>query len=117
MNRRWRVLILTALLVTMLVPAGALAQEEEITIHFWNWWGVQREPLMDEIIADFNEEYPDVKIENMVQAWDRRSEQVLTAMAANPLAVPGTRFCHLGEVGEPDPVARREPSAPGGVTP
>lgn len=32
---------------------------------------------------------------------------VVIGMAVNPLAVPGTRYCHLGEVGEPEPPTTR----------
>lgn len=83
MNRKpkWSVLLMLALLISMLVPSGAVAQDEEIVIEFWNWWGVQREPLMNEIIADFNQDHPNVTIKNLVQGWDRRAEMVLTAMA------------------------------------
>lgn len=32
---------------------------------------------------------------------------IVIGMAVNPLAVPGTRYCHLGEIGEPDPPATK----------
>ncbi len=82
-SRKWSMLLAVVLLAAMLIPPGALAQEEEkITLEFWNWWGVQREPLMNEIIAAFNEDFPNVEVKNMVQGWDRREEMVLTAMVS-----------------------------------
>lgn len=80
---RWNLVVLAALLISTLIPSGALAQEGgEVVIEFWNWWGVQREPLMNEIIAEFEAENPGVKINSVVQGWDRREEIVLTAMAS-----------------------------------
>lgn len=58
----------------------ALAQDA-IALDFWNWWGIDREPLMNDIIAGFEEDNPDITVNNIVQPWDRREEQVLTALA------------------------------------
>jgi len=33
---------------------------------------------------------------------------IVIGMAVNPLAVPGTRYCHLGEIGEPEPPKPQE---------
>ncbi|MBZ0292820.1 MAG: ABC transporter substrate-binding protein [Anaerolineae bacterium] len=74
-------LLLAVMLVSMLGITGVVAPQDEITIDFWNWWGVQREPLMLEIIGQFESEHPGVSVNNVVQGWDRRAEVVLTAMA------------------------------------
>jgi multiple sugar transport system substrate-binding protein len=83
MNYRARVstVVLAIMLAVMLGMTGAVTPQDEITLEFWNWWGVQREPLMLEIIEQFREEYPNVNINSVVQGWDRRAEVVLTAMA------------------------------------
>lgn len=72
----------------MMMPAAvriATSQDSAVTIRYWNWWDVQRQALMDEIIAGFQEEFPNVTVENVPQTWDRRDEVVVTAMASgNP---------------------------------
>jgi len=79
--RKLQIVLLVSLLVGLLGIVGTVAPQEEIVLDFWNWWGVQREPLMQEIIGPFQEEHPGVTINNVVQGWDRRAEVVLTAMA------------------------------------
>lgn len=55
--------------------------QDSIELDFWNWWGVAREPLMNEIVAGFEQDYPEITVNSIVQPWDRRDEQVLTALA------------------------------------
>jgi multiple sugar transport system substrate-binding protein len=57
------------------------AQDAQVEIDYWNWWDVQRQELMDGIIADFQEEFPDIVVNNVPQTWDRRDEVVTTALA------------------------------------
>jgi multiple sugar transport system substrate-binding protein len=73
-----------AALATAAMPAGvrlSLGQDQAVTVRFWNWWDVGRQPLMDAIIADFQKEFPNIKVENVPQAWDRRDEVVVTALS------------------------------------
>lgn len=65
--------------------SGFAFAQEKVKLTFWHWWGVQREPLMEKIIADFEAAYPWIEVEQIVQPWDRRSEKVFTALAGgNP---------------------------------
>ena len=57
------------------------AAQDAVTIDFWNWWDVSRQPLMDEIIAGFQQEFPHITVNNVPQTWDRRDEVVVTALA------------------------------------
>ncbi|HVL23045.1 MAG TPA: ABC transporter substrate-binding protein [Thermomicrobiales bacterium] len=59
----------------------AMAQDSAVAVDFWNWWDVGRQPLMDSIIAGFQEEFPDITVNNVPQTWDRRDEVVTTALA------------------------------------
>ena len=59
----------------------ASSQDSAVTIRYWNWWDVGRQALMDEIIAGFQEEFPNITVENVPQTWDRRDEVVTTALA------------------------------------
>lgn len=70
----------------------SLAQDT-ITLDFWNWWDVTRQPLMDEIIAAFQEENPTITVNNVPQTWDRRDEVVVTALAGGdpPEVIMATR--------------------------
>jgi multiple sugar transport system substrate-binding protein len=76
---------------------------EKITIEFMNWWGAQREELMNQSIARFNELHDNIEVVNSVQPWDRRPERAATAIASrNPPGVIMTRreetykFAHEG---------------------
>jgi ABC-type glycerol-3-phosphate transport system substrate-binding protein len=51
-------------------------------LDFWNCWGGERIPLMETQIADFQEYYPGVEIENNVSPCSDLLEKGLTAMAA-----------------------------------
>lgn len=59
------------------------AESGVVTVEFMNWWGGEREPLMDQVIANFEKENPDIKVVNLVQPWDGRSELVSTAIASS----------------------------------
>jgi ABC-type glycerol-3-phosphate transport system substrate-binding protein len=56
---------------------------EKITVEFMNWWGAQREEMMNASIAAFNEAHPDIEVVNAVQPWDRREERAATAIASS----------------------------------
>ncbi|MGH2604492.1 MAG: ABC transporter substrate-binding protein, partial [Dehalococcoidia bacterium] len=75
------------------VGTRAARQDQQISSDFWNWWGVDRAPLMEEIIAEFEQQYPTITVESIVQPWDRREEQVITALSGGepPEVVMATR--------------------------
>lgn len=97
-----------AALASTVLPLGlrhALAQGEPVTIDFWNWWGVDREPLMKAIIDEFQAEFPNIVVNSLVQPWDRRDEQVVTALSGGdpPEVLMATRqeivqFASLGTI-------------------
>ena len=64
------------------IIAAEPAPKEPVTIQWMNWWGAAREPLMLEIIARFEEEYPYITVENQVQPWDNREQRAATAIAS-----------------------------------
>lgn len=59
------------------------APKEPITIRFWNVWGAAREELMNQIAARFQDQNPGITIQNLVQPFERREENLLTALASN----------------------------------
>ncbi|MCC9077658.1 extracellular solute-binding protein [Litorilinea aerophila] len=82
------------------VATGPAAEEgtgapgaERVTIRFWNHWLAGRVELMDQIIANFEEEYPHIHVENLTQPWERRQENMFAALASNdpPEVVMATR--------------------------
>jgi len=64
------------------IIAAEPAPKEPVTIQWMNWWGAAREPLMLEIIARFEEEFPHITVENQVQPWDNREQLAATAIAS-----------------------------------
>lgn len=61
---------------------AAASAEGETVVRFWNVWGAAREELMNQIIARFEEENPGVKVQNLVQPFERREENLFTALAS-----------------------------------
>ncbi|HEY65529.1 MAG TPA: ABC transporter substrate-binding protein [Caldilineae bacterium] len=55
---------------------------EEVTLTFWHHWGGTRVPLMEAMIAEFQEKNPGIKVEMTLQPWDRRLEKLLAGVAA-----------------------------------
>lgn len=80
-------------------PGGDAAGEaaattgEQINIRFWNHWLAARVELIDQIIANFEAEHPDVQVENLGQPWENRDQNMLTALASSdpPEVVMATR--------------------------
>lgn len=80
-------LVLTACGGPDQTDGGAPAAPEDVsgTVTFWtypfstiteaSWW----QPYVDE----FNEQYPDVEVEVVMQAWDGREESLVTSIAGN----------------------------------
>jgi ABC-type glycerol-3-phosphate transport system substrate-binding protein len=66
------------------VPKAPAAQPvaEKLTVTWMNWWGAQREEMMNEIIAVFEDEFPNIHVENQVQGWDNREQLAATAIAS-----------------------------------
>ena len=66
---------------------------ETVDIRFWNHWLAAREELVNQMIADFEAENPTIDVENLGQPWDRREENMFTALASNnpPEVVMATR--------------------------
>ncbi|MEZ4581427.1 MAG: hypothetical protein R3A10_07255 [Caldilineaceae bacterium] len=52
-------------------------------MRFWNHWLAARVELVDQMIADFEEVHPDITVENLGQPWERRQENMFTALASN----------------------------------
>lgn len=62
---------------------GAAAPAQAATVvRFWNVWGAAREELMNQIIARFEEANPGVTVQNLVQPFERREENLFTALAS-----------------------------------
>ncbi len=61
--------------------AAAPAQAQTV-VRFWNVWGAAREELMNQIIARFEEANPGVTVQNLVQPFERREENLFTALAS-----------------------------------
>lgn len=89
--------------VSAAAPSPAAAAQTPVTLEFWNWWGLQREVWMNQVIASFEKEYPWIKVNNRVQSWTDRRTKVITAFASGkpPEIVMATRseVVYLAEKG------------------
>lgn len=69
------------------VPAAtyppAPTSEKKVKVEFMNWWGGNREPLMDNVIAAFQAENPDIEVVNQAQPAENREERQATALASS----------------------------------
>jgi ABC-type glycerol-3-phosphate transport system substrate-binding protein len=64
-------------------PAAGAPAQEEVAVRFWNVWGAAREELMNQIIARFEEENPGVTVENLVQPFENRAENLFASIASS----------------------------------
>lgn len=76
-------LLIATIMLLMLGLSPALAQDDVIELRFMNWWGATREPLMLELIANFEAENPGIKVNNEVQPWENRNQIVATAVSSS----------------------------------
>ncbi|HBY97919.1 MAG TPA: hypothetical protein DEP84_28930, partial [Chloroflexi bacterium] len=51
------------------------------TVKFWHVWGGDRQPIMEKVIANFQQQNPDIKIEHTVLSQQGLYEKYLTAIA------------------------------------
>lgn len=80
-------LVLAALIaVGPTVAASSSSQsapgKAKVELNFWNWWDTWRTDIMNDVIANFEKEYPWIKVNNLVQPWSGRESKVVTAFAA-----------------------------------
>ena len=50
-----------------------------------------------------------------LQAYQAPHDGIVIGMARDPVAVPGTRYCHLGVIGEPEKPRKGATSKPEGA--
>ncbi len=62
---------------------GAAPAAEQIEVRFWNVWGAAREELMNQIVTNFEAEHPDITVQNLVQPFEGRAENLFAALASN----------------------------------
>lgn len=74
-------------------PGEVAAPGEAVQIRFWNHWLAARVELIDQIIANFEEEHPNIRVENLGQPWENREQNMFTALASSdpPEVVMATR--------------------------
>jgi multiple sugar transport system substrate-binding protein len=80
MMRRWIVFS-----VALLAGIGVLAAGQ-VTISFWHAMGVAHGPALEKLVADFEAEYPDIKVELVYQGdYGALQQKLIAAVAAgNP---------------------------------
>ncbi len=83
-QRRLGTAVAVGLVSAALAVPGALAAEREtVTLTFWNGWGGTRVPLMEQLLAKFQQRYPWIKVQNQViSLGNDRIEKLSLAVAA-----------------------------------
>lgn len=86
-------LMVVALLLAACAPAapadetagepteGAASGDDAVTIDLWHHWSTSRHPLLQETVASFMEEHPNIEVVETLQPQDGILEKLLTAIA------------------------------------
>lgn len=89
-NRIKLILVLCVVVSLLGVSSAALAQDssgvcggDPVSFTFLNFWGAAREPLMNQVIQNFQQQCPNITITNNVQGFDGREELVASAVASS----------------------------------
>jgi ABC-type glycerol-3-phosphate transport system substrate-binding protein len=69
---------------------------EPVEISFMNFWSGTRVPLMDEVIARFQEEFPHITVENAITPGDNQVQARATALASS--SPPSLIMCPRDEM-------------------
>lgn len=71
--------------------------EDQITITFWHQMGADNQGVLDEMIANFNIEYPNIKINHTSQSnYDTLRDKILNSFGVNEQ--PNMAFCYSDHV-------------------
>lgn len=62
------------------ISFAATTQQKPVTIRFMNWWDQFRQPWMEQIIKEFQKQYPHITVKNQVEGWGGRADKVLTSI-------------------------------------
>lgn len=71
-----------ALVLCLMVTGVSLAQEEVVTIEYWQYYYESKAVLMDELIAQFEQENPDIKVVHQTFPYDSYEAKIAAAIAA-----------------------------------
>lgn len=88
--------LIVLLIAVVAVAAGCRPRDERTTIRFWAM-GREAE-VVGELVADFEREHPDLRVEVQQIPWSAAHEKLLTAYAAD--ALPD--LCQLGNTWVPE---------------
>lgn len=61
--------------------ASSLQSTAQGAVSLWHVWGGDREPLMEDVLADFHEAFPDITVEPTLLSQEGLQERYLTAIA------------------------------------
>jgi ABC-type glycerol-3-phosphate transport system substrate-binding protein len=87
---------------TPAVPAAPATVADDVTVRFWNVWGAAREDLMNQIAEGFEAETEGITIQNLVQPFENRAENLFASIASSepPEVLMATRAELLQFAGE-----------------
>jgi len=76
----WWYLILWFLVIVFLLPQFALAQQEKVTIEFWKHTHLPADKYAKELIKEFTEIYPNVRIEMLNLGWSQHLQKLVVSL-------------------------------------
>ena len=87
-----RRLVFGLFLVILAMPALAASAQERIELNLIHCWGALRDPWVQDQIAIFNREYPNVKVNTKLAGCNDLQQEVIISIAAGaPFQVPMLR--------------------------
>lgn len=101
--------LISLLFVLVLLAGGAVsAQDEPVTLEFWGGWTGPDGDIMKEIVAQWNEENPNIQVNLSIQQWSPLFDAFIAGASAGDapdiLAMHPQEMAQFIELGLLDPV-------------
>ncbi|MEA5146634.1 MAG: extracellular solute-binding protein, partial [Candidatus Limiplasma sp.] len=102
MNKRWIALLLC---MTMLFSFMTVVQAEgKVEVVFWNGYTGPDQPVLEQIVNDFNASQDQVEIKMEIMPWDTLYQKLMPAMIAgnapDVVAISVTRYSEYAMAGK-----------------
>ena len=82
--KRFTLIALTLVLsLALVVPAVSSAKQDKVTLHWLEWWSAEAsDKSIDDLVAQFEELHPNIKVERTGVPWGNMYENLVTSAQA-----------------------------------